>query len=131
MRKKIFIIEDDANIASAMQAKFSIEGFEVDVNHGNVGGKELMNDIIRFAPNYIILDIMLPKVDGFELAKDIKEAEELKDVTVFVFTNLGDNDSRAKGEVLGINYYFIKSDLNIDGFVLKIKKIISNKEKVG
>ncbi|PIR13636.1 hypothetical protein COV49_01635 [Candidatus Falkowbacteria bacterium CG11_big_fil_rev_8_21_14_0_20_39_10] len=129
MRKKIFIIEDDANICSALQAKFSINGLEVEVNNGNTSIQELIKDIKKFKPDYMILDLILPRMDGFEVARIINQDPDTVDILIFVFTNLTDDDSRARGLELGVKHYFIKNEFNIDEFVEKIQKIIKNKTK--
>lgn len=126
MNKKIFIIEDDITLLSSLQAKFSIEGFNVIVNNGAAEVNEILKLIKTVGPNLIILDLILPKVDGFELLAGIKASDAINSIPVFVFSNLSDNDSKEKCKRLGANQYFVKSDFNIDQFIEKIKKIISN-----
>ncbi|MFA4833365.1 MAG: response regulator [Patescibacteria group bacterium] len=130
MAKKIFIIEDDANILSSLQAKFSLEGFQVGTSSGNTEISDLLAGIKKFKPDFIILDLILPAVDGFEVIKAIKADEEISFPPIFIFTNLSDEDSRSRSTNLGIKHYFIKSDFNIDEFISKFKKIIANIEKI-
>jgi len=130
MPKKIFIIEDDANLLSSLQAKFSLEGFQVETSSGNVEIQEIINDIKRSRSDYIVLDLILPRVDGFEIIKDLNADEETVDLPIFIFTNLSDQDSRSRGMELGAKYYFIKNDFSVDEFVEKIKKIINNRGKM-
>lgn len=130
MAKKIFIIEDDANILSSLQAKFSLEGFEVGTNSGNMEMEGLLNEIKKFKPNFIILDLILPALDGFDIIKSMKADEEISSLPIFIFTNLSDQDSKNRSLNLGAKYYFIKSDFNIDEFISKFKKIIANIEKI-
>jgi len=129
MNKKILVIEDDSNILAGLQAKFRVEGMEVLVNNGTETIEEIIERINKEKPNYIILDLMLPKIDGFELLRDIKSGGHGAKIPIFIFTNLTDKDSKEKCDTLGANYYFIKSDFNFDEFLEKIKKIISNLEK--
>jgi DNA-binding response OmpR family regulator len=124
-----FIIEDDANLISSLQAMLSLAGFECQTNNGNVSSEELMGLLRNYLPDFFILDIMLPKIDGFEIVKRIKEDEILKNKPIYVFTSLGDQDSREKGSRLGVDYYLVKADLNADQLVEKIIKTIKNKEK--
>lgn len=130
MNKKILIIEDDANLLYGLQAKFSLAGFNVEINSGNVEITEIMSDIKKFKPDYIILDLLLPKVDGFDILNKLKADKETADLPVFIFTNLSDKDSKEKGVNLNVAHYFIKGDFSIDDFVEKIMKIIKNKEKM-
>jgi two-component system, OmpR family, alkaline phosphatase synthesis response regulator PhoP len=131
MHKKIFIIEDDVNILFGLQAKLSVEGFTVTVENGNSSAEEIMEKIREVTPDAIVLDLILPSVDGFQLLMQIKSDRDTSDTPVFVFTNLSDEDSRNKGLSLGVDHYLIKQDLNIDAFVDKVKKILENRDKVG
>lgn len=126
MSKKIFIIEDDANLLSGLQAKFSLAGFEIETNSGNVEIQEIINDIKKFQTSFIVLDLILPQVDGFAIIKAIKEDEEISDSPIFVFSNLSDQDSKSRGLNLGVKHYFVKNDFSIDEFVGKVIKIIEN-----
>lgn len=128
MPKKILIIEDDVNILYSLQAKLNIDGFSVETESGNSGVKEVLLKIKFFKPDYIILDLMLPLIDGFDMLSAIKADSEISGVPVFIFTNLSDNDSKTRSEKLGADYYFIKSDFAVDEFIAKFKKIIKNKK---
>lgn len=131
MSKKIFIIEDDANLLSGLQAKFSLAGFEIETNSGNVEIQEIINDIKKFQTSFIVLDLILPQVDGFAIIKAIKEDEEISDSPIFVFSNLSDQDSKSRGLNLGVKHYFVKNDFSIDEFVGKVIKIIENETRMG
>lgn len=126
--KKILIIEDDANLLYGLQAKFRVEGFEVITDEG-ADETEAMEKIKILKPNFIILDIILPKINGFQMLAKIKADPAISKIPVFIFTNLSDSDSRQKGAALGADFYLIKTELNLDEFVAKFKKIIENKEK--
>jgi len=130
MAKKIYIIEDDANILYSLQAKFSTEGFEVKTDNGVGHILEIVNHVKMFIPQILVLDLILPKFDGFDLLHEFKRKEETKNIPIFVFTNLSDEDSKSRGLNLGADYYFIKDEFSIDQFVAKVKKIIENKEKM-
>ncbi|MDD5291160.1 MAG: response regulator [Patescibacteria group bacterium] len=130
MPKRIYIAEDDANILSSLQAKLSLEGFLVGTSSGNIEVGDLLREIKKFKPDFIILDLILPAVDGFDVIKAIKADEEISLLPIFIFTNLSDEDSRSRSLDLGIKHYFIKNDFNIDEFISKFKKIIANIEKI-
>lgn len=129
MDKKIFIIEDDANILYGLAAKFGVSGFQIETDTGAGDITALMRKIKMFKPNFIILDLILPHADGFFLLEAIKSDKEVDSLN-FVFTNLSDEDSRARGMKLGADYYFIKNDFSIDEFVKKVIKIIKNRKLV-
>ncbi len=126
MSEKILIIEDDINILSALQAKLAIEGFETATEDSNDEQENIMARMRVFGPDFIIMDIVLPRLDGAKLLYAIRAEEEGRKIPVFVFTDVSDEDTRAMSAKLGANYYFLKTDLNIDDFVGKVKKIIRN-----
>ncbi len=125
--KKIFILEDDVNILYGLEAQFSADEFNVESSEGEEDIEELMDTIRDFAPNYLILDLIMPKLDGFEVVKKIKEDEELSDIQIFIFTDLSDEDSKSRSLELGADYYFIKEEFDTYEFAEKVKKIIGNK----
>ena len=128
-KKKIFIIEDDANFLYGMQAKFSLENFNVHINNGSGEINNLLNKIKDFLPNYIVLDLLMPEIDGFAVAKEIKANPEMRNIIIFAFTNLCDNESKERGLKMGIDYYFFKKELSADELVEKILKTLANRNK--
>lgn len=127
--KKIFIVEDDANILYGLEAQFTAANHEVEVSEADEEIDELMSKIEDYDPDYIILDLILPKIDGFEVIKRIKGDEELAEKEIFIFTDLSDEDSRARSLELGADYFFFKEEFDTFEFAEKVKKIIANKEK--
>lgn len=127
MLKKIFIIEDDANILYGLQSQFSSDGFEIDISDGSESMEEIITAIKEFNPDYIITDLLLPEIDGFDLIRDIKSDDALQEKPIFIFTDLSDEDSRHRSDELGVEYYFIKNDFDVFEFADKVKRIISNK----
>ncbi len=128
--KKIFIIEDDSNLLYGLEAQFTADEFEVEVSSGDEELEELMTRLQDFEPDYIILDLILPKVDGFEIIKKIKADDELNDRQIFIFTDLSDEDSHQRSLALGADYVFLKDDFDTFEFSEKVKKIIANQEKI-
>lgn len=127
--KKIFILEDDVNILYGLEAQLSSAEFIIESNEGDDSIEDIVANMRSFIPDYIILDLILPKIDGFEVIKKIKEDEELTDVQIFIFTDLSDADSKSRSMELGAEYYFIKEEFDTYEFAEKVKKIISNQTK--
>jgi DNA-binding response OmpR family regulator len=127
--KNIFIIEDDISLAGAMQTQFNQIGFGTEINRGNEEDIEaLINEIKKVDADIVILDLILPKLDGFEIIKKIREDEEVSDIYIFIFTDVSDEDSKARGLSVGANQYFIKEDFSPEEFAEKVKKIMENRE---
>ncbi|HQO11169.1 MAG TPA: response regulator, partial [bacterium] len=108
------------------EAQFSADEFVVESSEGEEELEELLDNIRSFSPDYMILDLILPKLDGFEIIKRIKEDEELSNLSIFIFTDLSDEDSKNRSLELGADYYFIKDDFDTYEFAEKVKKIIAN-----
>ncbi|MCF7860439.1 response regulator [Patescibacteria group bacterium] len=127
--KKIFILEDDVNILYGLETQLSASDFVVESSEGEEEVEELMNNIRAFSPDYMILDLILPKIDGFDIIKRVKGDEELSDLPIFIFTDLSDEDSKRRSLDIGADYYFIKEEFDTYEFAEKVKKIINNQEK--
>jgi DNA-binding response OmpR family regulator len=128
---QIFIIEDDANLLYNLESNFSVDQFLVESSQGDEDLEVLINKVREFSPDYIILDLILPKLDGFEVLKKLKEDDDLLDVPIFIFTDLSDEDSKARSIEMGAEHYFIKEEMDAYQFAEKVKKIILNQEKIG
>jgi DNA-binding response OmpR family regulator len=129
MKKSIFIIEDDVSLASAMQAQFNLNGFNAEINRGGEDDMEdVINEIKKVNADIVILDLILPKFDGFEIIKKIRSDEEISNIYIFIFTDVSDEDSKARGLHVGANQYFIKEDFSIEEFADKVKRIMENRE---
>ena len=85
--KKILIIEDDVNLLYGLQAKFRVAGFEVITDEG-ADETEAMEKVKVLRPDYIILDIILPKINGFDILSEIKSDPAISKMPIFIFTNL-------------------------------------------
>jgi DNA-binding response OmpR family regulator len=128
MKKNIFIVEDDISLASAMQTQFNQIGFSAEINRGNEEDIEaVINEVKKTDAEIVILDLILPKLDGFEIIKAIRADEEVSDIYIFIFTDVSDEDSKARGLRLGANQYFIKNDFSVDEFAEKVKRIMENR----
>ena len=127
--KKILLVEDDANLLYGLQAKLRIEGFEIIIDQG-LDKNDILEKIMTRKPDYIILDITLPKLNGFDVLKEVKAKPEISRIKIFIFTNLSDDDSRQQAIKFGADFYLLKTDFKLDEFVAKFKTIIANQEKI-
>lgn len=128
MSQKVFIIEDDANLLYGLQDSFSSDGYEVATNSADDDLETLLTSLRTVKPDFLILDLILPKLDGFEIIKKIKDSEDLSDLRIFIFTDLSDEDSKSRSMEMGISYYFVKSDFDVYEFSEKVKAIIEDRE---
>lgn len=117
---KILIVEDDGFLLSMYSTKFQQEGF--DILAAENGEKALK--IAQEKPDVILLDIILPKMDGFEVLKKLKEQKETVDIPVIMLTNLSQQEDTKKGLSLGAEDYFIKAHFMPSEIVDKVKKYL-------
>lgn len=125
----ILIIEDDINLTELYQAKFGMENFEVFTAPDGEKGVETA---IAKQPNVILLDILMPNVNGFEVLKELKNHPETKDIPVVVYTNLGSSDSDEKRELafsLGAADYLVKALHEPDAIVERINKLVKKPDE--
>ena len=124
--KKILIIEDDPFLSEMYMAKFSQSDFQVEVA---TDGKKGLEKIKTSKPDLILLDIVLPKMDGFEILKKVKEDSQLKKIPVILLTNLGQKNEVEKGLALGADEYIIKAHFTPTAVVTKVKEILSKNDQ--
>jgi len=116
INKKILIVEDDKDFSSILKIKFTSEGFSVVAA---VDGEDGISMAEREKPDLIISDVLMPKMDGIEMAKKIKESN--KDMLVMLLTNIKDADYTEKIKESGEFDYLVKSDLRINEIVERVK----------
>lgn len=126
--KNIFIIEDDINILYGLQAQFRVEGFEVKLSSGEEGIQELVDNINFFNTDYLIMDVILPNLDGFEVIKKVRENIG-NSLPIFVFSDVSEQDVKTRSKDYGNNFYFLKQEVDIDKFTQRVLKIMENREK--
>ncbi|PJB08853.1 response regulator [bacterium (Candidatus Gribaldobacteria) CG_4_9_14_3_um_filter_33_9] len=124
MSPKILIIEDDQRINKVYTAKLSIEGIEVSTA---LDGEEGLRRIYDEKPDLILLDLMLPKKSGFEILKEIKKDEKIKDIPVLILSNLAQEKEIEEGLALGAQDYLVKTNYSIQQVMEKIKKALKGR----
>lgn len=129
-QKKIFIIEDDVNILYSLEADFNAADFDTTTSEAEEELDELIDNIRDVRPDYLVLDVILPKIDGFEVIKKLKDEVELSDLIIFVFSDISDEDSRSRSLEIGADYFFPKDEFDAYEFAEKVKKIIANQDRL-
>lgn len=121
--KKILIVEDDNFISEMYANKFSESGFEVKVAKD---GQEALDMAKEIVPDLILLDIVLPKKDGFEVLNDLKKEDVLKNTKIVFLTNLGEEENLNKGLRSKADAYLIKAHSTPSQIVAKIEEILKD-----
>lgn len=124
--KQILLVEDDPFLIDIYATKFKEEGFQVEVaNDGEEGLRKLREgegNEEKF--DLLVLDIVLPHVDGWEILKEIKASEKLKNLKIVILSNLGQKGEVEKGVKLGATKYLIKAHYTPSEVVAEIKQLL-------
>jgi len=117
-QKKILIVEDDNFLRSLTAKRLEKEGYTVAVA---VDGESALVTAKDEQPDLILLDLLLPGLDGFAVLGKLKANADLKKVPVIVFSNLGQKEDIEKAKLLGAEQFLIKANFTLDDVMDKIK----------
>lgn len=120
-QNKILIVDDDAFILDMYVLKLKSEGFEVEVARD---GKEGLKKIKEFAPEIVLLDIVMPTMDGFEVLRILNREGTKRSYKIILLTNLGQKDDVERGMQLGADDYVIKAHFTPGEVVEKVKSLL-------
>ena len=121
MAKKILIIEDDKLLANLLTKKLEKEGYEVSVSpQGDKG----LTEAKKIKPDLILLDIIMPAMDGFEVMEELKKDEELVKIPIIIVSNSGQPVEISKARELGARDWLIKAEFDPQEVVDKVIKQI-------
>ncbi len=121
MVKKILLIEDEEIMIELLQRKLIQEGYEVSVARDGEEGLKTMKEI---GPSLILLDIIMPKMGGFEVMEKMQANKELKKIPIIVISNSGQPVELDKAQKLGAKDWLIKTEFDPQEVVDKVKKQI-------
>ena len=124
-KKKILIVDDDTSITLSISFVLEKEGYAVIIA---VDGEEAVKKAKEELPHLIVLDIMLPKINGFEVCKRLKANVQTREIRIIMLTAKGDEKDKRLAENLGVNGYITKP-FNIDTLLSEIRKGVANGEK--
>ncbi|MEK7584766.1 MAG: response regulator [Patescibacteria group bacterium] len=120
-KKKILIVEDEEMLSTMYKVKFENEGYEVFTASNGTDGLAVA---VKHSLHLILLDIIMPKIDGFAVLKKLKENAKTKSVPVILLTNLGQDEDISRGKELGAAGYLIKANNTPSEVVAKVKDFI-------
>jgi len=119
---KILLVEDDEFLANMYRAKLEIENYEVVMALNGEAGLHMAEEK---NPDLILLDIVMPKMNGFEVLNHLKSDKDLKKIPVILLTNLGQKEDVEKGLKLGADEYLIKAHFLPSEVISKINKMLN------
>lgn len=120
---KLLIVEDDEQYAKIYSHKFSLSGYEVEIAEN---GEVALEKMAKAKPDLALVDLMMPKMDGFQLMEHMKSDSKLKDIPIIVLTNLSTPDGTERVLEHGVYSVMIKSDNDPDAILQKANEVLGN-----
>ena len=120
-QKTILLVEDEPLLGNILKLRLEKENLGVTLARD---GEEALNFLKINKPDLILLDIILPKLSGFEVMEKLKEEPSYKKAPIVILSNLGQDSDLEKGQTLGAIGYFVKAQMSIDELVDKVKELI-------
>ena len=119
---KILIAEDDKFLSKVLSDKFSRKNYNVIVASDGI---EAVNKIKSEIPDMVLLDLIMPNKNGFEILEEVKTDAKYKDIPVIILSNLGQKKDVERGKKLGVVDYLVKSNTPINDIVKKVEEILA------
>ena len=120
-QKTILLVEDEPLLANLLKQRLEKEGISVFLGRD---GEEALNILKENKPDLILLDIILPKISGFELMEVLQKDPQFQKAPIVIISNLGQESDVERGQSLGAIGYFIKAKVSIEDLVSKIKAFL-------
>lgn len=116
--KKILLVEDDDNLASVYETRLQAEGFNI---RRVPNGEDALAAALEYKPDLILLDVMMPKVSGFDVLDILRNTPETAKIKIIMLTALSQDTDKERAESLGVDDYLVKSQVVIADVVDRIK----------
>lgn len=116
--KRILLVEDDDAIASVYQLRLQGEGFDV---RRVVNGEDALAAALSYKPDLVLLDVMMPKVSGFDVLDILRNTPETANLKIIMLTALSQESDKERAESLGVDDYLVKSQVVIADVIARIK----------
>ena len=120
-KKKILIIEDDEHVSKVYEMKFLKEGYDTALV---ANGEQAVEKVVSEKPALIILDLMVPKKDGFAILEEIKKNPIVASIPILVLSNLGGKGDQERALALGANDYMVKVENSMQDVIERAKKYL-------
>ncbi|MBB1563366.1 response regulator [Candidatus Saccharibacteria bacterium] len=118
VKKKILLVEDDASLAAVYRARLELEGFDIKEVHN---GEDALSAAVSYRPDLILLDVMMPKISGFDVLDILRNTPDTTNVRVIMLTALSQPKDKERAEKLGADDYLVKSQVVISDVVERIR----------
>ena len=123
---KILLVEDDESLAQMYTMRLEAEGFSV--THV-ANGEEALSTAVKIHPDLILLDVMMPKISGFDVLDILRNTPETANMRIVMLTALSQPKDKERAEALGVDDYLVKSQVVIADVIERIKHHLGKDEK--
>jgi CheY-like chemotaxis protein len=117
------LVEDDVNLIEIYQARLQVEGFNIITAKD---GEAALALAVNEHPDLIVLDVMMPRISGFDMLDILRGTDGIKDTKVIMMTALSQAEDKARAEALGANAYLVKSQVTLEDLVKKVHEILGD-----
>lgn len=121
---KILVVEDEEILLTALKEELLSGGYEVEEAADGVEGLEKVK---IFKPGLILLDLLMPKMDGMEMLQKLKADQETRDIPVVILTNLSDYEKISEALSLGAMDYLVKANYKLEDLLEKVRTVLARK----
>jgi len=118
VRRKILLVEDDETLAAVYKQRLELEGF--DVRHVN-NGEDALGTAVEFSPELILLDVMMPKLNGFDVLDILRNTPQTQNIHIIMLTALSQPKDAERAKELGADDFLVKSQVVIGDVVARVK----------
>lgn len=123
---KILVIDDDVAINELIKINLELQGYQVLQAYNGIEGFALAK---QEAPSLIVLDVMMPEVDGFTVAQRIRQAEEISDTPIIMLTALSELNNKVNGFNIGVDDYLTKP-FEIDELIVRVRALLKRSSQI-
>ena len=124
---KLLLVEDDINLRDVYAARLEAEGYEIAVASN---GEEALAIAVQEKPDLILLDVMMPKISGFDVLDIIRTTPGIAHTRVIMMTALSGENDRERGEKLGVDKFLVKSQVILEDVVSTIAEVLNSPAKI-
>lgn len=124
-KAKIAVVEDDAAIVQMYRLKFEADGYEVKTAGDGVAGLKMIDE---FNPDIVLLDLMMPLMNGIDVLAHLRKEPKTKDLKVVVLTNMGDAETASKVFAMKATDYIVKAEMTPKEVSQKIRQLLGKSE---
>lgn len=121
---KILVVEDEEILLTALREELESGGYQVEGASDGIDGLEKTK---AFKPNLILLDLLMPKMDGMEMLQKLKADSEIRDIPVVILTNLSDYEKISEALSLGAMDYLVKANYKLEDLLEKVSTVMARK----